>query len=180
MENSILLIGVGRMGLEYARILKDTGIQFIPIGRGLESAQNFMEKTGVHVKTGGIENYLDNTSDKPETAIITVNVPDLYFHCRNILLKGFKRILLEKPGALTIEEVDDLRKIALEKKADVFVAYNRRYLESVREARKIISNDGGVLSFQFEFTEWSDRVEVFEADPREKEFWFLSNSSHFT
>jgi len=107
-----------------------------------------------------------------------VNVPDLYHQCRLLLTKGFKRILVEKPGALTIEEIEDLLKISAEKGARVYVAYNRRYLSSVREAIRILSEDGGVLSFQFEFTEWSDKVEVFDAERAEKDRWFLSNSSH--
>ena len=178
MNRNILLVGVGRMGQEYARVLQDIKIPFVPVGRGMETSQTFKEKTGISPVTGGVEKYLDNNGKGLDTAIIAVNVPDLYYQCRNLLERGFKQILVEKPAALTIDEINALRDIALKEGAKVYVAYNRRFLSSVAEAVKILSDDGGVLSFHFEFTEWSDRVEVFDAEPAEKEKWFLSNSSH--
>jgi predicted dehydrogenase len=178
MNRNILLVGVGRMGQEYARVLQDMKIPFVPVGRGMETSQIFKEKTGVSPVTGGVEKYLDNNGKDLDTAIIAVNVPDLYYQCRNLLKRGFKQILVEKPAALTIDEINALREIAFNEGAIVYVAYNRRFLSSVAEAVKILSDDGGVLSFHFEFTEWSDRVEVFDAEPAEKEKWFLSNSSH--
>lgn len=178
MNRKILLVGVGRMGQEYTRVLQDMKIPFVPVGRGIETAHIFKEKTGVSPVTGGVEKYLDNNGKGLDTAIIAVNVPDLYYQCRNLLERGFKQILVEKPAALTVDEINTLRDMAFKEGAKVYVAYNRRFLLSVAEARKILSDDGGVLSFHFEFTEWSDRVEVFDAEPAEKEKWFLSNSSH--
>lgn len=178
MNKKILLVGVGRMGLEYARVLQDMKIPFIPVGRGEETARIFKDKTGVSPVTGGVEKYLDKSGKDLDTAIIAVNVPDLYYQCRNLLLRGFKQILVEKPAALTAQEINALRETAYNECAKVYVAYNRRFLSSVAEAMKILSDDGGVMSFHFEFTEWSDKVEVFDAEPGEKERWFLSNSSH--
>ena len=60
----------------------------------------------------------------------------------------------------------------------MYIAYNRRFHASVAEGRRLLEADGGVTSFRFEFTEWSDKIEPFEADPEEKQRWFLSNSSH--
>ena len=83
MKRHILLVGVGRMGQEYARVLQDMKIPFIPVGRGMETAQIFKDKTGISPVTGGVEKYLDKNGRDLDTAIIAVNVPDLYYQCRN-------------------------------------------------------------------------------------------------
>ena len=166
------------MGIEYARVLSAMNIDFIPVGRGEESARVFHEQTGIQAVTGGMERFLERVTDRPATAIIAVNVPDLYSLCRSLLLDGVQKILVEKPGALTIKEIGELQRLSEERKAELFIAYNRRFLETVREAKRLITADGGVLSFSFEFTEWSDKVELFDADVIEKQRWFLSNSSH--
>lgn len=178
MKEEILLTGVGRMGIEYARVLSCMNVGFIPVGRGEASARTFYEQTGILPITGGVKRFFDSAERLPSAAIVAVNVPDLYSVCRELLMSGIKRILVEKPGALYIEEIDSLLKLAMEKSASLFIAYNRRFLASVLEARRLLTEDGGVISFIFEFTEWSDRVEVFDADDLEKERWFLSNSSH--
>ena len=50
--------------------------------------------------------------------------------------------------------------IVKENHAKVFLAYNRRFYASLLKAEEIIQEDGGVTSFNFEFTEW---LHVFEA-----------------
>ena len=158
MNKRVLLAGTGRMGIEYARVLSAMNISFIPVGRGEESARLFNEQTGIQAVTGGMERFLERVPDKPATAIIAVNVPDLYSLCRSLLLDGVQKILVEKPGALTIKEIGELQRLSEERKAELFIAYNRRFLETVREAKRLITADGGVLSFSFEFTEWSDML----------------------
>ncbi|MFR7464869.1 MAG: hypothetical protein ACLUVG_07630 [Phocaeicola vulgatus] len=64
-----------------------------------------------------------------------------------------------------------------EKGANVFLAYNRRFYSSVLAAEKIIAEDGGITSFNFEFTEWAHVIEL--DYPREVfENWFFVNSTH--
>ncbi|MBE0677082.1 MAG: Gfo/Idh/MocA family oxidoreductase, partial [Bacteroidales bacterium] len=174
----VLLVGAGRMGVEYARVLLALKTGFVTVGRGTASAASFLEKSGVAAVTGGLAAYLSDISGVPEAAIVAVNVPDLPETCTLLLEKGVKRILLEKPGALTAEEIGILNETAKSCGAEVYIAYNRRFMPSVTEAASILKADGGVTSFHFEFTEWSDRIEVFDAHPAEKERWFLSNSSH--
>ena len=62
--------------------------------------------------------------------------------------------------------------------SNIYVGYNRRFYASVHKAREIISNDGGVSSFNFEFTEWSHEIKNLSKAPGVKESWFLVNSSH--
>jgi predicted dehydrogenase len=174
----LLLVGPGRMGIEYSKVLARTNRKYTVIGRGESSAERFFLETGIMPAKGGVENYLSNCDVVAESAIVAVNTTELYQTCLMLLNAGIKNILLEKPGALYIGELENLHDISVKSGADVFIAYNRRFLPSVTEARKILNDDGGATSVHFEFTEWSEKVEVFKAHPLEKERWFLSNSSH--
>jgi len=95
-----------------------------------------------------------------------------------LLENGFKNILVEKPAGLDFQEI---AKVAEESKryyANVFVAYNRRFYGSVQKAQQIIAEDGGVISFNFEFTEWSHEIEPLKKATGIKQNWFLANSTH--
>ena len=177
MATEVLLVGTGRMGQEYGLVLKEMKIRFTAVGRGDQSAALFEARTGIKPVTGGIEPWL-KLNTIPSVAIIAVKVVDLFSICRTIIDSGIKTILLEKPGALYYKEIKELAEIASETGTNIFIGYNRRFFGSVIEAARILREDGGVLSFNFEFTEWSDRVEVFDTDKEEKSRWFLSNSSH--
>ena len=87
-------------------------------------------------------------------------------------------MLLEKPGGINAEEIRQVRDKAKATRTKVWIAYNRRFYASVLKAQEIIRNDGGVKSFNFEFTEWPhiilDKVESEVA----KNNWFLVNSTH--
>ena len=159
MINNLLLVGVGNMGKEYARVLKALAIPFIAVGRGETSAAGFENATGQKPVCGGVKHYLNTEADIPEYAIIAVNIPSLYETCILLLKSGIKKILVEKPGALYKKELEDILRVASEHNAEVFIAYNRRFYASVIAAGKIISEEGGVDSFQFEFTEWSHKIE---------------------
>ena len=71
-----------------------------------------------------------------------------------LLEYGVRRILIEKPGAMTFEELSAVQSLALSSGAEVTIAYNRRLFSSVLHARQMMLEDGGVQSFSFEFTEW--------------------------
>ena len=91
---------------------------------------------------------------------------------------GVKRILVEKPAGTTLEEVAQVASEAENQRAEVYVAYNRRFFASTIKAQSIIAEDRGVTSFAFEFTEWSHQIVDLEKDPRVKKNWFLANSTH--
>jgi len=74
--------------------------------------------------------------------------------------------------------VEDVLHKARGKNAKVYVGYNRRFYSSVRNAQEIIDEDGGVTSFNFEFTEWSHVIKDLQKEPGVKENWFFHNSTH--
>jgi len=89
-----------------------------------------------------------------------------------------KNILLEKPGAASPTEFYSLQEKAEKGNSKIFIAYNRRFFASVEKALELIKEDGGVTSFQFDFTEWSHVIEGLDCDPIEKKYLFLANSTH--
>jgi predicted dehydrogenase len=175
----ILLIGSGPMAVEYAKVLKAQNQKFTVIGRGSSSADYFKDKTGVSVIGGGFEKYIsDGMGENTEYAIVAVGVESLFEAGLILIKKGVKNILLEKPGALNLSQIKELNKNAIKSGSKVFIAYNRRYLSSVYKAEEIIKLDGGVTSFAFDFTEWSNEISRLNKEPGVKERWLIANSSH--
>lgn len=166
------------MAQDYIKVLQRMKADFTVIGRGAENSATCAEKTACTVISGGIERFLAGKPKMCTHAIIAVGVENLYETAKLLLDYGVKTILTEKPGALYRCEFNRLDSLIAEKKADVLVAYNRRFYAAVSEARRIIETDGGVTSFNFEFTEWSHTIEPLQKAEGIKENWFLCNSTH--
>ena len=174
----VLMVGAGYMAKEYAKVLKAMDVEMIVVGRGEESAKAFQTETGVEVITGGIDIYLEEKKELPEYAIVTVRSKDLETCSIKLLTAGVKNLLIEKPGALRKEGIDEIHRISEENNANCYIAYNRRFYSSVQTAKKMIEEDGGVTSFSFEFTEWPKTVLAAIKDEEERNQIMLNNSSH--
>ena len=77
-----------------------------------------------------------------------------------------------------MEDFKLLKSLSDEHSATVNIAYNRRFYASTRLAKKYITEDGGVSSFQFEFTEWLHTFEKFGTLSQVLSWLFLGNSTH--
>ena len=99
LSKNVWLVGAGSMAHEYAKVLAALSITTTVIGRGETSAQIFTSKTGLDVKTGGIDAFLANNPEIPDAVIIAVNVVDLAKTTTSILGYCQPKILLEKPGS---------------------------------------------------------------------------------
>lgn len=174
----IWLVGAGGMSVDYAKVLTSQKKEFTVIGRGEASAKDFEKKTGSLVERGGLASFIEKSSVIPKAAIVSVGVEQLYNATVELLACGVKYILVEKPGCLLSSELEELRDFALGKKAKIFIAYNRRFYSSVLEAQKLVEQDGGVTSFNFELTEWSHVIEELDKKPEILSSWFLGNSTH--
>lgn len=176
---NILLIGTGPMSIAYVEVLKDLNISYSVIGRGLESAKKFELDTGVSPITGGVENYVKNNIIEQGTqAIIATSTESLMPTLKTLLDVGVYKILIEKPAAISIEELLAEANSIQSYAAKIYVAYNRRFYSSVREAEKIIEQDGGLQSLHFEFTEWAHKIDPLTKAKGVKENWFFANSTH--
>ena len=177
MSDNLILVGTGLMAGEYAKVLLAAKIPFTAVGRGEASAAKFEEKWGVKPVCGGCESYLA-AHPAPENAIVAVGVEELGKVTRQLLSAGCRRILVEKPGGLSAREIGENVELAKKCRADVFVAYNRRFYNSTIQARSIIAEDGGIRCVSFDFTEWSHRLCDLVKGPGVMEFWFCANSTH--
>jgi predicted dehydrogenase len=177
--NTILLIGTGQMAIDYTKVLQSINNKLIVVGRGSESAKVFKEKTGYSPVTGGIDLYLsENEISIGTIAIIATGIENLMTCMLQLLNKGIEKILVEKPAAISIEELLEHEKLLKPYENSVFVAYNRRFYASVIEAQKLIAEDGGLESMHFEFTEWAHTIEPLKKAEGVKKNWFFANSTH--
>ena len=178
MKKYIWLIGAGNMAIDYEKVLNNLPVKYKVIGRSKNSAQSFAEKTGIQPGIGGLDNFLQQVPEKCTHAIVAVGVEELANTTIQLLEYGVKNILVEKPAGLNAKEIVQVANKTKKHSANVYVAYNRRFYSSVQKAKEIIEQDGGVMSFNFEFTEWSHKIEKFEKAQELKNNWFLANSTH--
>ncbi len=172
------LIGAGEMAIEYSKVLEQLRVDYITIGRGISSAKKYKLKTKKDAYVGGLDSFLLDKPNKVKNAIIAVNVVCLFDTAQSLINYGIKNILIEKPAGLNRKEIFSICELAFKHNANVFVAYNRRFYQSVITAKKIIKNDGGVKSFSFDFTELIYSLDEFSIPIKEKQKLVLNNSSH--
>lgn len=180
MSNNIdiLIVGAGYMAMEYCKVLNAMDISPIVIGRGDKNAKKFEETIGVSVLTGGLKNVLPTLSIVPTHAIVAVSIDALADTTNMLIEHGIKNILVEKPAGVNRCEIQRICDIAYKKKSKVWVAYNRRFYASVDKALEMIKKDGGVTSFNFEFTEWGHVISKTTHSKEIKNIWLLANSTH--
>ena len=177
----VLVIGTGNMAFEYAKVLKELGVSFEVLGRGVTSADTFAKKTQVQPFIGGLPLFLkERDISMFSHAIIATSVESLFSTMQDLVNIKFEHILIEKPAALSINELINNKSYILEygNNARIYVAYNRRYYSSVIEAEKIIREDGGLRSMFFEFTEWTHKIDTKNKSKELLENWFFANSTH--
>lgn len=178
MCTKVWLIGASLMAEEYVKVLTALSVPFVVIGRGESSAEKFKKNTGVDVFVGGVEKFLLKKPEVASHAIISSGIEQLGLLTTSLLNYGVKHLLVEKPGGLSLQDVTANDNLAKKQNARVYIAYNRRFYSSVNKAKEIIDKDGGLVSFHFEFTEWSHVIETIPKLPIIKSEWFIANSSH--
>ncbi|SPH16887.1 hypothetical protein DEA8626_00401 [Defluviimonas aquaemixtae] len=174
----LLLVGAGDMSVAYAAVLNSLRIRPAVFGRGKDSARRFFEKTGLSAGTGPLAEQIGVCGSLPSTAIVTVNAHALASVTTMLAEAGVNRILVEKPAALDMAELNALCTAVRAAGTEVYVAYNRRFMASVLLADRLIGEDGGPSSVKFDFTEASARIAKLSKSRREFETWFYGNSTH--
>jgi predicted dehydrogenase len=167
------------MAEAHAKVLLALGVAFEVVGRGAQSATRFATAIGVRPHEGGLAAFLAKRSLSADMrVIVALPIPQLAGAIRQLVAAGARHLLVEKPAGLDLEDIDGAAAVAASARAEIFVAYNRRFYSSVSAARAIIAEDGGISSFHVEFTELAARVATPDKDPAVLANWFLANSSH--
>jgi predicted dehydrogenase len=172
------MVGAGPMAIDYAKVLQVLNHPTTVVGRGVDGVNAFIQKTGMSAVSGGIEEYFSQNDAKFSHAIIATGVEALADNCLFLIKAGIKKILIEKPAGLNLEQITQVYNSAVDNKAEVYVAYNRRFYSSISKAKELIDEDGGLTSFHFEFTEWAHKIEPLQKAAAIKAHWFLANSTH--
>ena len=175
---TVALVGCGKMGRAHAMVLKALCPSVVAMERDESAARGFSAETGIDTHTGEIEEILGKMPRVPSAAVVAVNVPFLVDVSSKLIAAGCRRLLVEKPGALALGDLLRLRQVAAANRAEVFIAYNRRFFGSVMKARELIAGDGGALSVKFDFTEAARRIARLDKSAEEKANWFFANSTH--
>lgn len=178
MKDLVYIIGSGPMAVDYAKVLKAMNIEIKVIGRSEASCDKFKTETGVECVSGGFEKWFSSQTSALKNVIVAVSEENLGAVTEKLIQKNTARILVEKPGAATYEEIDRVLHAQKSSSSKVFVGYNRRFYASVQTAKKLIAEDGGVESFFFEFTEWGHVIREKVCPPLVKEEWLWHNSTH--
>jgi len=174
----LLLLGAGQMAMDYAKVLKCLGVDFTVIGKSIEGIENFYKQVGINAIPHGLSNWKQKGANRARFGIIAVSCDALANTAIELMDNGVRKILLEKPAGLTAQQIKRVCVHAKKTESTIYIAYNRRFYASVKEAQKLIKKDGGVKSFNFEFTEWCDQIEKKLKNSITGENWFLANSSH--
>ena len=165
------------MACAYGKVLLALGIDFIVIGRGQASAKKFEEELGKPVINGGLASFLKTNPSFPSATIVAVQVDLLKDITLKLIQYGVRKLLVEKPGGLTSNEIKELAQTAHQNQVEIFIAYNRRFYASVIKLKELLKEEK-ILSFNFEFTEWSHLIKDQQIESILKKNWFLANSSH--
>ena len=169
------------MAIEYAKVLDAQSKEYSVIGNTEKGAVDFEKTINKKVILGGLEKWIeDNSKENYEfyKVIVVVNENLLGSITKLLINTGFKDILVEKPGGLNLSEIRDVNLLAIAEKADIYIGYNRRFFASTLKVLELIKLDGGVTSFNFEFTEWGHIIKNLVKNEGVLEEWFLQNSSH--
>jgi predicted dehydrogenase len=179
-QKQIMIIGSGPMAIEYTMVLKAMHVNPLVIGRSESSCQVFEKQTGIKAISGGLENFLENASMDLNAYefIVATHEKNIGTVAKLLMEHGARKLLVEKPGGFDVADIFSVRDEAKKYNADIYIGYNRRFYQSVKKAKQMIAEDGGVKSFHFEFSEWSHIISGLKKEEGVKEQWFLSNSSH--
>jgi len=174
----VLVVGAGYMAKEYVKVLRSMDISFEVVGRSEKSATLFEKEFNLPVRRGGLEEVFDSLKITPTHAIVATTLESLEKNTLYLINKGIKKILVEKPGAVTMDGMRMIEQCAEENQANIYIAYNRRFYSSVLEAKKRIEMDGGLSSFIFEFTEWGHLIPNLGKTKFQINNCFIGNSTH--
>ena len=173
---SVLIIGGGYMGKEYAHVLEQLGINDVTIvTKSPKQASDFSAKFDYTILDGGFEKQLSSVGKK-DLVIIAIPTELLISATKLAIKTGQTRILLEKPGSLFHQELFSLNEIIDKQK--VRIAYNRLLYPNFHKIKQLAKNEGGITSCKFDFTEWIHKIPFGVYQQDEYTLWGISNSLH--
>ena len=176
-NGAVLIVGTGPMGAAHAQAIEHLGMLPQVVGRSEQSAVRFSSRFGLSAQGIGLEQYLES-GNLPSHAIVAVPIPELAAVTTTLLEAGIMNILVEKPGALSSAVLSRVMDLANANRANVWVAYNRRFLCSTSLLLALLEECGGPARIECEFNERLGELRELGHPRAVLERWLLANSSH--
>lgn len=176
-RKDLVIVGTGPMAAAHAEALNKIGITPNIVGRRPESAEMFSTQYGLAVVSSNLGDYLKHNR-RPSHAIIAVPIPALETVAQTLIDYGVTEILLEKPGALNVSSLLQMSNFARQKSVNVWIAYNRRFLDSTDYVLSTLAGGNRLLSIECEFNERIDELQELGHSPEVLARWLIANSSH--
>lgn len=148
MDNRLLkfaIIGCGLIGQKRLNSLRPEQLA-VACDLNLERAQDLTKRAkGSGRATTLVE---DAIHDSNVDAVIVATTNDSLAKIASKVVSAGKSVLLEKPGAISVAEIEALQQLASEKQIPVRVGYNHRYHPALQKAHQIVdSGELGPLMF---------------------------------
>ena len=174
---SVLVVGNGPQAREYAKVFREgLGFEFSVCGPVVPEIEQFRASEGAAEAIA--LHRLDEAVVSRFDFIVAVTSPNSLEHVvERLLTLGAKSILIEKPVALSLRGLAKLRDLAMRNGAFCRVAYNRRYYQSVRRLKSILTEEPAVNAF-FDFTELSHQIKIPGRAEETTQRWALVNPCH--
>ena len=164
----VLLFGSSYMAEEYLKVLASLNVQTVVLSRSGDHAKQLATRYGC--KGYGLEALETTNVEADDKAIIASAIDSLKDVAVACSKKGIKHILVEKPGALNLEELRQM--------PQAHIAYNRRFFNSVIKLKELIAEDGGAIGCRFDFTEREKDILQSIKSQAVIERWGWCNSTH--
>ena len=175
-QKSVLIIGGGEMGKQYANALTKMNIKDVTvISKTQKDPTEFSNKFQYTMISEGFEKTLPKLK-KMDLVIISTPTQLLVSATKFAIKCGQDNILIEKPGSLYHKELSSI--ISELKSQRIRIAYNRILYPSFHKLKSMIEIDGGITSCTFDFTEWVHRIPFGIYKEDEYQYWGIANSLH--
>ena len=174
-KKSVLIIGGGEMGKQYAHALTKMNIKNVTIvSQTQKDPKEFSDKFHYEFLSEGFEKNLPQLK-KMDLVIVATPTPLLVPATKLAIKYGQNNILIEKPGSLYHEELSSILNL---KSQRIRIAYNRILYPSFQKLKSMTEDDGGITSCTFDFTEWVHRIPFGIYKDDEYQYWGIANSLH--
>lgn len=177
-SKKVVIIGAGWMADQYCQALKVMNIHAVTvISRKEESTKNCCEKYQYQPRHGGYRDVLPTLSGS-DLVIVATPVHELRPAAEFAANLGYKNILVEKPGALYSDVLEDWAKKVDNQDARIRIAFNRHTYPSLWKLKELVEIDGGITSCHYTFTEWLHTINFDNNEQDVYQRWGIANSLH--
>lgn len=146
---NIAIIGIGRMGLRYVQTVHDLHLKLSGVcDQNRKALDQIGERQGISERIRFTDAYKLLKETKPECVIIATTTPS---HCVYTCLAaelGIRKILCEKPMAVSLSDCDKIIQICKQHNIELAVNHAMRFMERYREPKRIVRSPefGGLTS----------------------------------